>query len=287
MTVQLFDNAYGKSRVRVTKVQRHPDGRHDLFEFAVDVQLRGRFDASYLAGDNTGVLPTDTMKNTVYATAAKHRIESAEQFALLLAGHFADHPQLPHVAAARVDVREDRWKRVHDARGAEHPWAFVNGGTEKRTCRVERDRGTSDARVWGGVDDLLLLKTTDSAFVDFVRDPYTTLPDAADRIFASAVRATWRYAPGDHDWNACFAAAREAMIGTFASHRSLAAQQTLYAMGEAALGACPAVAEVEIWMPNQHRIPFDLRPLGLENRNEVFVTTAEPFGLIGATIRRT
>ena len=287
MTAHLSDNAYGKSRVRVTKVQREPAGRHELFEFDIDIQLRGGFDACYLSGDNTGVLPTDTMKNTVYALAAQHRIDSAEQFALLLSGHFAGHPQLPHLSGVRIDLRQARWKRVRDENGKEHPWAFVNGGTERRTCRVERGRAGSPAAVWGGIEDLLLLKTTDSAFVNFVRDAYTTLPDASDRIFATAVRATWRYAPGEHDWNGAGDAIRAAMIGRFAGHKSLAVQQTLHAMGEAALAACAAIEEIEIWMPNQHRIPTDLRPMGLENRNEVFVTTAEPFGLIGGTIRRT
>jgi urate oxidase len=287
MTAHLSDNAYGKSRVRVTKVQREPAGRHELFEFDIDIQLRGAFDPCYLSGDNTGVLPTDTMKNTVYAMAAQHRIESAEQFALLLSGHFSVHPQLPHLSDVRIDLRQARWKRVRDQNGNEHPWSFVNGGTERRTCRVERGRSGSSAAVWGGIEDLLLLKTSDSAFVNFVRDAYTTLPDASDRIFATTVRATWKYAPGDQDWNGANAAIRAALIDTFAGHKSLAVQQTLFAMGEAALAACAGIEEIEIWMPNQHRIPLDLRPLGLENRNEVFITTSEPFGLIGGTIRRT
>lgn len=281
----LSDNAYGKSQVRLTKVQRQPDGRHDLFEFAVDIQLRGGFDACYTAGDNTAVLPTDTMRNTVYALAARHEIQSPEQFALLLAEYFLSHPSLGHATSVRIDVRADRWKRIRDARGAEHPWAFVNGGTEKRICTIVRDRAAGDS-VAAGVDELLLLKTTDSAFVDFIRDQYTTLPDTHDRIFATAVRATWRFAPGRHDWNQCFTGVREALIASFATHKSLAVQQTLYAMGEAALAACQAIDEIEIWMPNQHRIPFNLLPLGLENRNEVFVTTSEPFGMIGGTIRR-
>jgi urate oxidase len=290
MSAHLSENAYGKSRVRVTKVQRDAAaGRHDLFEFDVAIQLRGAFDECYTAGDNSGVLPTDTMRNTVYALAAKTGITSPEQFALLLADHFVAHEQIPHATSVRIDLRADRWKRIHDEARREHPWAFINGGRELRTCTVEQGRDRPRVLLSAGIDDLLLIKTTDSAFVDFVRDEYTTLPDAQDRIFASAVRATWRYAESaaDSDWNDCFETARDAMIRTFAAHKSLAVQHTLYAMGEAALAACGAIDEIEIWMPNQHRVPFDLRPLGLENRNEVCVTTSEPFGLIGGTIRRT
>jgi urate oxidase len=64
-------------------------------------------------------------------------------------------------------------------------------------------------------------------------------------------------------------------------------QQTLYAMGEAALETTPAIASIDLEMPNQHRIPFNLQPLGLPNRNEIFVTTIEPYGLIKASLART
>lgn len=285
MSFELSDNAYGKSSVRLTKVTRLPD-RHELKELSVDIQLRGGFDDCYLKGDNTMVLPTDTMKNTVYALAADHGMDSGESFAISLAEHFLKHPQLPHCSSARVEISESRWKRIRDANGRGYPWSFINGGTEKRTCRVTCRRGESSPVVSGGIADLLLLKTTDSAFVDFIRDPYTTLPDTADRIFATAVRATWDFVPGGHDWNNCFDLIRGAMIQTFAAHKSLAVQQTLYAMGEAALSACGAISQIEIWMPNQHRIPMNLQPLGLPNRNEIFVTTSEPFGLIGGTVRR-
>ena len=63
-------------------------------------------------------------------------------------------------------------------------------------------------------------------------------------------------------------------------------QQTLYAMGQSALDAAPAIMSVDLEMPNQHRIPFNLEPLGLPNRNEIFVTTSEPYGLIKAGLTR-
>jgi urate oxidase len=39
-------------------------------------------------------------------------------------------------------------------------------------------------------------------------------------------------------------------------------------------------------MPNQHHLLANLKPFGLENPNEVFVPTSEPFGNISATIQR-
>lgn len=284
MSAHLSDNAYGKSNVRLTKVTRLP-GRHELREFSVDIRLRGGFEQCYLTGDNTMVLPTDTMKNTVYALAAQNEVDGPEAFALLLSRHFLEHPQVPHCTSAEIVVRQDRWDRIVDrTTGSEHPWAFVSGGAEKRTSRVARERGA--VSLVGGIVDLLVLKTTDSGFVDFIRDAYTTLPDTADRIFATSIKADWTYLPGEHDYNACHASIRAAMLQCFAGHKSLAVQQTLLAMGRAAIDACESIEQVEIWLPNQHRIPINLQPMGLQNCNEIFVTTSEPFGLIGGTVRR-
>ena len=132
-----------------------------------------------------------------------------------------------------------------------------------------------------------MLKTTDSAFTGFIRDELTTLPEAADRIFATRVAATWEFVRAEgSDYNTCYDTIRAALIGTFAAHKSLSVQQTLYAMGDAALGACRDVKRIRISMPNRHRVPFDLARLGKENRNEIFVTTSEPYGAISGEISR-
>jgi urate oxidase len=57
-------------------------------------------------------------------------------------------------------------------------------------------------------------------------------------------------------------------------------------MGAAALDAAPEVSEIRLSLPNRHHLLFDLARFGLENRNEVFVPTTEPYGLIEATVVR-
>lgn len=275
-------HSYGKSRVRLTKVTRRAD-RHDLAEVAVDIALEGDFEASYLAGDNRTVVATDTMKNTVYALAARHPLDAIEPFALALVEHFlARHRQ---VSAATVSIEQAPWRRIAGPDGAEHPHAFIAAGTARRTCRVRGDRGTP--AIEAGVGGLTVVKTTDSAFRGFTRDEFTTLPDVDDRIFGTAVEARWRYRPGaDPDWNATWSTACRTMVDVFAGHKSLAVQQTLYDMGQAALAACGDIDEITLEMPNQHRIPVDLTPFGLPNTNSIFVTTSEPYGLIRATLQR-
>jgi urate oxidase len=280
MPATLVSNRYGKSAVRLTRVKRI-EGRHKLVELEVAVELAGDFAASYLTGDNSLVVATDTMKNTVYALAAQHPIDAPEDFAQALAAHFVQIN--PHVASATVELAQTAWKRM-SFDGREHPHAFIGAGDHRRTARVTHTRGGT--QISAGVENLLLLKTTDSAFKGFLRDAYTTLRDADDRIFATRLTATWRYAPGAHDWNGAYESTLAAMLRTFAFHKSLAVQQTLYAMGEAALETAPGITAIDLEMPNQHRIPFNLEPLGLPNQNEIFVTTSEPYGLIKASLAR-
>ena len=278
---KLTHNIYGKRDVRLTKVKRGPD-RHELIEIAVGISLMGDFESTYLTGDNSKVVATDTMRNTVYALAADHPIDSIEAFALHLADHFTSRNA--HVSDAIVSVAQDRWLRIDTPGAGPHPHAFVAGGDEKRETNVQAGR---IRRVESSLTGLDVLKTTDSAFTGFIRDEFTTLPETSDRIFATRVAATWTYLKDDGtDYNRCYAAIRAALIDTFAAHKSESVQQTLFAMGDAALGACRDINRVRISMPNRHRIPFDLSKLGKPNRNEIFVTTAEPYGAISGEISR-
>ncbi len=280
MPVVLSHNAYGKSQVRLTHVARRGD-RHELKELSVAVQLEGDFAAAYVVGDNRKVVATDTMKNTVYIVAKQQGVANVESYGRALAGHFLK--EYPQVARATIELEEHLWQRIAPG-GREHDHAFVGGGSEKRTCIVTADR--AGERIESGLDGLLVLKTTQSAFVDFVRDRYTTLPDAADRIFATVVSAVWNYSPAIVDWDASHRLIRQTLLDVFANHNSLGVQHTLYAMGETAIGACPHLAEIRLTMPNKHRNPVNLQPFGLENTNEIFIATDEPFGSISGTVRR-
>jgi urate oxidase len=58
-------------------------------------------------------------------------------------------------------------------------------------------------------------------------------------------------------------------------------------MADAALAACADIIDISLSMPNRHHLLVDLKPFGLDNPNEVFVATDQPYGLIEATVRRT
>jgi urate oxidase len=277
----LADSAYGKNRVRLVQVTRRGD-RHDLADVTVDIRFQGDYDASYLDGQNADVLPTDTMKNTVYALAASERVRAIETFGMRLAERFITcNPRLRRV---RIDLAGRGWNRIAVG-DRPHGQAFLQTGPEVRTARVLTDR--EGPTISAGVKDLLILKSGHSSFTGFLRDELTTLPETTDRILATSLRARWTYREAGVDFDASWQAVRKALLETFAEHHSESVQHTLYAMGQAVLDAVDDVVEIRLVMPNKHHLPVDLSRLsGLPNRNEIFVATDEPFGRIEATLVR-
>lgn len=281
MPAVLAQNNYGKSLVRMLKATRLPD-RHDIFEVCVATALEGDFADTHVTGDNAKVIPTDTQKNTVYALGRQHTFACVEEFGLILGRHFVNSfPAL--VTSARAELEQSLWHRVTTSKGP-HPTTFESAGNERRTARVVVTK--TGATVEGGIRDLLALKSTDSAFVGYLRDRYTTLKETDDRIFATSVAANWKYTGANVDFDRAYCAIRTAMMETFAFHKSLSVQQTLLAMGDAALAAAPEISEIRLSLPNKHYLLVNLEPFGLDNPNQIFVPTSEPHGLIEATITR-
>ena len=280
MDIELAANSYGKSRVRLVRVTRHAE-QHELKDIAVDIQLEGDFGAVHTHGDNRQVLATDTMKNTVYVLAAEKPVGEIEDFGRRLIIHFLAHN--PQISQVRIHIAEQNWGRI-TVQGRPHPSAFIGAGNERRTTAVTGTRDTISLQ--SGLEGLLLLRTAGSAFAGYIKDPYTTLPETSDRIFCTVVKAQWSYAPGTVHFGECWNGVRSALLETFATHDSQSAQHTLYAMAEAALQSCGALSEIWLSLPNRHHVGFDLSRFDIPNRNEVFVPTDEPFGLIEATVRR-
>ncbi len=269
---------YGKAEVRLLHVDRAAP-RHEITDLNVTITLAGDMAATYLTGDNSGVLTTDAQKNTVYALA-RDGVRPVEEFALRLARHFT---KIGTVDRAQVRVEEYGWQRI-DAGGAPHPHSFERlAGTRIVSACVHSD-GRAEFVV--GVDDLVVLKSTGSEFHGFLVDRYTTLEPTDDRILATAVAVGWRMAAAQAGWEESFRGARAALAEAFALTHSLSLQQTLYAMGEAVLAARPEVCEVRLSLPNKHHFLVDLAPFGLDNPGEVFHAADRPYGLIEGAVSR-
>ncbi|WP_328460295.1 urate oxidase [Actinoplanes sp. NBC_00393] len=274
MAIVLGPNRYGKAETRLVRVSRDGD-THALVDLNVSVALSGDLAATHLTGDNSGVLPTDTMKNTVYAFAKEHGVGEPEAFALLLGRHFVATQEQVHTA--KISIESFAWDRLG-------PHSFQKRGDHTRTTVVTV---TADAvQVVSGVTGLVLLNSTDSEFHGFVEDRFTTLPPATDRILATAVDARWRHLGDDTDWGKSFTGALDALVRAFVGTYSYSLQQTLYAMGNEVLTARPEIAEVRLALPNKHHYLVDLSRFDLANDNEVFIAGDRPYGLIEGTVTR-
>ena len=279
--IELASNRYGKAAIRIVRVGRDTTPRR-LRDVTVAVALEGDFATAHTDGDNSLVVATDTMKNTAYAFAADHLTGSIEAYATALGGHFLQYDQ---VDRAIVNVREHAWRPI-DAGDAPAGGAFLRTteGTRVATVAVGRDRTLVEA----GIEDLVVMKTTRSAFSGFPRDRFTTLADTEDRLMATRLTAIWTYDPGAPatDFDALWVAVRGTLLEVFADHDSASVQASIWIIGKAMLERHVELDEVRMVLPNLHHWTVDLAQFGIDNDRLVYISTTEPHGLIEATIRR-
>ena len=253
-----------------------PAGADAVRDWNVSTSLSGDLAASHLTGDNSGVLTTDTQKNTVYALASRLGAVEPEVLAMELAAHFVRGQ--PQITRARISVQEYSWARIGTT-----GYSFARSGELTRATRVILDE-TAGLSVVSGIEDLTVLNTTGSEFWGFPRDEYTTLADTTDRVLATQVSAWWRYRGADTDWAAAFGTARQAVLDAFSGTYSYSLQQTLYAIGERVIESVPGICEVRLALPNKHHYLVNLAPFGLANDREVYYPGDRPYGLIEGTV---
>ncbi|MGH8946051.1 MAG: factor-independent urate hydroxylase [Acidimicrobiia bacterium] len=265
-------NSWGKSEVRVSKVHRG-DLTDDFSDVTVSVRLEGDVDAAHTEGDTQNVLPTDTMRNTIYGLAQEHLTKDLEGFGVILAEHFLSRG---FVDQADVKLEERVWQR-------ETGTGFLGGGSVRRSARIRRGKGSHTR---GGVAGLVVLKTRGSAFTGFPKDQFTILPEKDDRLLATSISAEWEYSEMPEDTAATWGLVCRTMIDSFFSETSASVQHQGYLMGEAVVGAVAEISEISFHLPNQHHLDFDLTRFGLPDHGVVFHPVTEPYGDITLTVRR-
>ncbi|KAL2760913.1 hypothetical protein ACRALDRAFT_1026988 [Sodiomyces alcalophilus JCM 7366] len=286
---------YGKDNVRVFKVSKEEGGRHVVTEMTVCCLLEGSIETSYTVADNSVVVATDSIKNTIYIKAKEHPVNPPELYASILGTHFLD--TYAHIHAANIRVVVHRWTRL-DVDGRPHPHSFLRDGEDTRIVegRVSRQEGV---RLTSGIQKLAVLKSTGSAFHGFVRDEYTTLPETWDRILSTNVDASWTWSfpaglPAVQGsaarFDAAWEAARAITLKTFAEDNSPSVQNTMYKMCEQILAAVPETRSVSYALPNNHYFEIDLSwHKGLKNTGadaEVYAPQSGAYGLITCEVSR-
>jgi len=278
---RLGENRYGKVGVRLSRITRSA-GRHDFNEWTVRVLLHGDFETSFTEADNSKILPTDTMKNTVYSIARGSSAANIEEFAMDLGNYLLGNN--PQVSGASIDIDEKCWERLA-VDSKPDATTFKMAGPELQTVHAERDREGGWV-ITSGVDGLTILKTTNSAFTGYIKDCLTTLKPATDRILGTRATIKWDYVSAAQNFSEVRARIIAALLKEFAAHHSMSVQHTLFDMGKAALSVAPEIARIHLTMPNLHHLLADLSSFGQDNPNHIFVPIDEPHGYIEATIER-
>jgi urate oxidase len=278
--MKLQSNRYGKARVKVFK-RIKKDGVHVPKELDIKTLLEGGFAESYTSDDNRKVIATDTIKNTTNFVAYHQLGTETEPFAIALCQQFLK--KYSHVTSVTVETLERVWERqIVD--GKPSGTNFVNAGKGIPWSKTVATDGS--VQTTSGVRELVVLKTSGSAWEEFLRDELTTLPDTNDRLLATSLTAGWVYQKAPASYAAANANIIQAMLETFATRFSPSVQATQYYMGEAALNACPEISEVSLTMPNLHYLLIDLAPFKIINDKELFVPTDAPQGWIESTVVR-
>jgi urate oxidase len=204
-----------------------------------------------------------------------------ENFGLHLIEHFLTYNA--QVSRVVIQAQENIWARLPQG-GKPHPSAFSRSGEQERTSSLSGTRDGTQVRA--GIENLLVLKTSNSGFEDFKKDPYTTLQEEGDRILSIVINANWLYTEEDAEFGPLWHAVRKTLLEAFAEHHSHSLQHTLYAMGDAILGNFENISEIHLSLPSKHYDLADLAPLGMDNPGTVFLPTDEPHAIIEATLRK-
>ncbi|KAM3915040.1 uricase-like [Leptodactylus fuscus] len=286
-SVEFAQTGYGKNAVKVLQIRREGK-QHFIKEIEASVQLTLRTKKDYLAGDNGDIIPTDTIKNTVYALAKLKGIKTIEHFSLEICNHFLT--SFSHVTQAKTYIEEAPWRRF-EKNGAQHVHAFVYSSEGSHYCEVEQKRGGPPV-IYSGIKDLRVLKTTQSGFEGFIKDQYTTLPEVRDRCFSTVVNCRWKYnsyhgVNFDSTWNTV----KEIVLDKFAGpydkgEYSPSVQKTLYDIQVLSLASVPEIEEIEVILPNKHYFNIDMSKFGLTNNDEILLPSDKPYGNITGTVRR-
>ncbi|CCH43151.1 Uricase [Wickerhamomyces ciferrii] len=294
----LQSSSYGKDNVKFLKVKKDPQNpqKHQIIEATVKVLLEGSFDTSYTHADNSSIVPTDTVKNTILVLAKTTEVFPIENFVATIGQHFIK--KYNHVDSVSVNVIQDRWVK-YEVDGKLHDHSFIHQGPEKRITDLYLSR-SGDYTLKSSIKDLTVLKSTGSQFHGYNVCDFTTLKPAFDRILSTDVDSTWKFdskklgpisnisklsSQGLFDKIYEYLA-RKITLDTFALENSPSVQGTMYNMATDILSKANEVESVDYSLPNKHYFLMDFEWKGLKNDQEVFYPSPHPNGLIKCSVVR-
>jgi urate oxidase/2-oxo-4-hydroxy-4-carboxy-5-ureidoimidazoline decarboxylase len=183
----------------------------------------------------------------------------------------------PHVEGIQVSAQEIPYARLKEGP------SFVPSGPDRATARLELAHGAIVEAV-SGLRGFRLLRLGGSAFVGFLRDQYTTLPDLRDRPLHMWLDLEWRYTDPASAFNdgQAVARVRHLVHDVFDSFESGSIQQLIHRIGVRVLDENPAVAEVHLEANNRTWDTIAERGSELG----VYTDARPPYGCLGLRLTR-
>jgi urate oxidase len=270
---------------------------HDVMAAEIDVQVMGgAFAAAYTHGDNSNVVATDTMKNFIHRESLDFDGSTLEGWLFFLGVRFLETYQpMERLRVSGEEVRlEAALVPTRDGRFEPSPVLFHRRHDDRGVASVEVARSGDGSVVLGDVRagriGLDLLKTTGSAFADFPRDEYTTLPSRKDRLLFTHVDIAWRYVDGripiDPDLGRYVASEQVADLAAVVFHEfvSLSIQHLVHEIGTRMFERFAGLSEISFEAQNR---TFDTAEVSSDDETrKVYTDPRPPYGRIGLTMTR-
>ncbi|XP_006120349.2 uricase-like [Pelodiscus sinensis] len=285
--LEILNSEYGKNMIKLLRIRRDSK-QHHIKEVEACVHIRLDSVNEYVHGDNSAVIPTDTIKNIVIALAKCNGIDTIEQFALDICNHFMS--SFSHVVYIKTYIQELPWRRLQQ-KGIPHVHSFIFVPEGIRFCEVEQSPNGRPV-IFSGIKDLKLKKTGLSGFEGFHRDKYTTLPETTDRVLSAELFCKWCYDEcQDIDFDCIWDIVHQSVLEAFAGppecgEYSPSYQKTVNDIQMLVLARVPQLKEVEIILNNIHYYDSDLKKLGLSSEKEVMIPVETPYGSCTCILRR-
>ncbi|MEO8626085.1 MAG: factor-independent urate hydroxylase [Candidatus Limnocylindrales bacterium] len=266
-----------------------------LLAASINVRVLGTaFASAYTEGDNRLVVATDTMKNFIHRESLAFSGATLEEWLEFIGRRFLE--TYPHMERMRVSGTEIPF---------EPALVPVDGGFIASEVLFERqhgDRSTASldlGRTNAGVEvtdlsagriGLQMMKVTGSAFADFARDSYTTLPERKDRPLYIHLDVGWKYdAPttalaAHHEQYIAGEQVADMVGAVFARFVSLSIQHLIHEIGQAILDRWPQLSEISFDAQNRLWDLSETAPS--DERVRVYTDPRPPYGHLGLVLRR-
>lgn len=295
----LVKSSYGKGNVKflkVKKLEKNPKIQQ-ILEANVQVLLRGDFDISYTEADNSPIVPTDTVKNTILVEAKTHDVWPIERFAGHLAKHFTD--KYSQVHGIEITIVQSIWSKFKLSNGEYHDHSFKHEGPEIKITNLDYDKFTKKLQLSSSIKNLTVLKSTGSMFYGYNVCDYTTLKPTTDRILSTDIDCQYTFDPkylstlsqfdqfaDEGKFDNAYENARQITLDLFALENSPSVQATMFNMSKKILATVKEISEITYQLPNKHYILYNLEWKGIRDNTELFYPSPDPNGQIRSTVAR-